>query len=361
MNKSTEFNLMRFESVTEKQVYFMGDMLLLLGHVIYLFMFHIFGVTPMERYNYFSVAFYALMVIPVFKCKKRAPFALLALLEIAVHACLGAYYMGADIGFMNFLIYSMPLPFFLNLKKWYTPYLLSVSNLILLVIVKINLRNVEFIPYTFYNRSITNFFFILNTIFGFCILIYFSSISLIQKKLSDITQIKKNEELKQLANVDPLTQLFNRRAMTNFLKTIAKNSEKYDTSYLIGLADIDDFKKVNDTYGHDLGDKVLKCISDIFVKEVPSEGFVCRWGGEEILYVIPSCTKEDGIKYSQNIRSSCEQHRYFDKDQCFSVTVTIGIHYAKPGEDFEKAVKLADDRLYTGKHMGKNIVISTDI
>lgn len=361
MNKSTEFNLLRFEHVTEKQVYFLGDILLLLCHIIYLFMFRIFGVTPMERYNYFSVAFYAFMTIPVNKCRNRSPLALFALLEIVVHASLGAYYMGADIGFANFFIYSMPLPFFINTKKWYTPYLLSISNLILMIVVKFNLKDMEYIPYTFINTSITNFFFILNSIFGFCILIYFSTLSLAQKKLSEISQIKKNEELKQLANVDPLTQLFNRRAMTDFLKTIAKNSEKNDTSYVIGLADIDDFKKVNDTYGHDLGDKVLKCVSDIFVKEIPSEGFVCRWGGEEILYVIPSCTKEDGIKYSQNIRSSCEQHRYFDKDQCFTVTVTIGVHYAKPGEDFEKAIKLADDRLYTGKNMGKNIVISTDI
>ena len=111
MSIKKELNLARFEHITEKQVYLIGDLMFLIGHIIYLYIFHIFKVTPMEYYNYFSVAFYVAMLFILRKIKQRNGLVLIALTEIIVHSCLCVYFMGWNVGFAQFLIYIIPIPF----------------------------------------------------------------------------------------------------------------------------------------------------------------------------------------------------------------------------------------------------------
>lgn len=353
MNLKKELNLTFFESITEKQVYLVGDILFLIGHIIYLFMFHILGISEMVRYNYFSIAFYAFMLVLIFKVKERNPFILVVLLEVVAHAVLCTYYLGWTTGFMQFLLVIIAIPFYQPLKHKAVPYIVAVMDILIFGTVKILIS--DWVPkYSFDNIHTTTKIYLINSAFSFLIVVYVSSIYLFSREINQRRLKKQNEDLQLLATIDPLTNLFNRRAMESYMKIIRKASKENGKSYVIGLGDIDDFKQVNDTYSHGAGDEVLKTVSSIIVSNVPSEGYVCRWGGEEILFVIPISNKESGTNIASKI---CKQLSEFDftySSEHFNVTITFGVCEVAPGGDYEKAIHKADDLLYVGKNSGKN-------
>ena len=358
MSIKKELNFVRLEHLTTKKIYIISDIIFLLGHITYLFVFQLFDIAPMKFYNFFSVAFYAVMIIFLQKFKNPNVLVMIAFVEIAVHSTLGVYYMGWYVGFAQFLLFIVPIPFSLNFRRKICPYIVSILDILLFCSLKIFSLSHN-APYIFTNERVTVFFYLLNSIFGACVILYLSSIYMFQREINKRKQKEKNEALKKLATIDPLTQLFNRRAMNDFLKMIVNKSNQTGKSYIIGLTDIDDFKKTNDTYGHEVGDKVLQKVAKTIVENVPSEGYVCRWGGEEVLFAIPSTDLNDGAKCGENIRSAIERLPFYSNDGTkFGVTITIGIYESEPGGGIEKAIHEADSNLYYGKRHGKNCVIS---
>lgn len=349
--------LSHFESITEKQIYLFGDILFLIGHISYLIMFHLLGVVPMQRYNYFSVFFYALMIYPILRVKERSLFVFVVLMEIIIHSGLSAYFVGCGKGFELFLLFIVPIPFFMPLRSVHAPYVMSALDFALLILLRLyDMGNSA--PFTIEAGWHSTIVYLMNVFFGFVIIIYISSIYLFSREILQFKMKAQNESLQKLASVDPLTQLFNRRAMGDFLKLIKSASEASGKTYVVGLGDIDDFKHINDTYGHDAGDDVLRSVSDIFAKNIPSEGYVCRWGGEEILFAVPSADSQRGKELGEKIRGDIAAKKYRSEKGEFSVSVTIGICEASPGEDYEHIISIADKRLYKGKQNGKNQVVT---
>lgn len=349
----------KIDSMNEKQAFLIGNIIFLFGHIIYFVLFKQLGVTPMARYNYFSMIFYTAMTFLTLKIPNTEGLIFLSMAEVIAHSLLCVYYMGWDVGFSQFLIFIIPIPFFTTLKKKFIPFLLSGIDLLVYGTFKI-LSNDMTVKYTFDDHT-TTLIFLLNSLFGFVIIIYISTISLFQRAVSQHKLKEHNEMLRKLATIDPLTGLYNRRAMTEYIKAMVKNSFATGKGYFIGLADIDDFKKVNDTYGHDTGDKVLVCVAKAIREMVPEDGCACRWGGEEMLFAIPEYAMEDGCKCAEAFRKTIENLSFeTENGKAFSVTVTIGVYAARSGEDFENAVRLADNRLYIGKKLGKNMVIFKD-
>ena len=359
MKIKKELNLAFIENVTEKQVYLVGDILFLMGHIIYLVLFHMLGVIEMERYNYFSVGFYTAMIFLIIKVDKRNPFILVVMLEIAIHAALCTYFMGWTTGFAQFLLVIIPIPFYQPLKTKSVPYIVTIVDIFLFVYLKISITGTT--PKYFFDKDYTtNTIYLINSFFSFVIIVYISSIYLFSREFTQRKLRFQNETLQTLATIDPLTKLFNRRAMENYMKIIRRTSEENQRPYVIGLGDIDDFKVVNDTYGHGAGDEVLKTVSKIVVSNVPSEGYVCRWGGEEILFAIPSSNGQDGCKAAEKICSELKDFDFKYQGSSFKVTITFGLCEVAPGDDYENAIRIADDRLYIGKENGKNKVIYTN-
>ena len=140
------------------------------------------------------------------------------------------------------------------------------------------------------------------------------------------------------------------------LADISAKSAESGEHYVIGLGDIDDFKHVNDTYGHEMGDEVLSAVAELIKGNIPENGCVSRWGGEEFLFVIPCDTLEGGAECAERIIASISSKRFTCDDKTFSVTMTIGVCEGKPGDNIEKVINSADSRLYKGKHSGKNRV-----
>ena len=167
--------------------------------------------------------------------------------------------------------------------------------------------------------------------------------------------MKYNNKLKEEANTDQLTGLFNRRKAKEYLAEI-KNAD-FTNGISIAMADIDFFKKVNDTYGHDAGDEVLKFVANLMKEKSRSTTFLSRWGGEEFLVVLPDCNGDNAYIVLERLRTLIENSVIKVGDQEIRITMTFGLTEFGYDMDEEAAIKEADEKLYMGKQNGRNQVV----
>jgi len=189
--------------------------------------------------------------------------------------------------------------------------------------------------------------------------------------LSLKTLEKEIIRLKKLAFTDELTGLYNRHGFREiagaFIGEVAraKHHPNPRTSVIIKdfsiiLFDLDHFKKVNDTYGHDAGDKVLKEFSSILLRRVRSLDVVARWGGEEILVGLVGATEEDAFRIAEEARRLFGERHFRLKRKTVRFTVSGGVASMAHAKDFNDLFKRADKALYAAKHGGRNLVCSAD-
>ena len=176
---------------------------------------------------------------------------------------------------------------------------------------------------------------------------------IIHRKLAAAHE-KELEDFRLMSYIDPLTMLNNRRYSDLFLERLLR--DKLEKSSCFGLIDIDNFKDVNDAYGHNIGDVVLEKIGEILRDKVRSTDLVCRWGGEEFLIVLHKCDLKTGYIAFENIRKAVEQTVVSAADHEIQFTVTCGVAVWN-NEGIEKTLDDCDKNLYAGKRSGKNRVI----
>ena len=165
-----------------------------------------------------------------------------------------------------------------------------------------------------------------------------------QYKVAD----RLSQEVYERSIRDNMTGLFNRTEIINLYQ---KNIDK-DIS--LSVIDIDDFKNINDTYGHSVGDIVIKDISSIIQDIVGDKGYVGRYGGEEFLVILKKSDQYDSKKLLEEIRITIENKKWFFKDS--PVTVSIGLLNEAKNTSFNNGFKAADELLYLAKRNGKNII-----
>lgn len=164
----------------------------------------------------------------------------------------------------------------------------------------------------------------------------------------DITDKKIVEEI---AITDQLTKLYNRRHIEKILLQQKDIFERYATPFCIIMLDIDKFKSINDVYGHQAGDYVLKNISEILKTHARAADIVGRWGGEEFLVVLPQTTFEQALIAAEHLRAVIEE---FEFDIVGNKTASFGV--ALYGNSLDETIKKADDALYRAKNSGRNRV-----
>lgn len=164
-----------------------------------------------------------------------------------------------------------------------------------------------------------------------------------------------NRKLKQEAQMDALTGLYNRHYMYQVLE-IAVNEQK-NSQFTIAMGDIDLFKKVNDTLGHNCGDYVLKSVAEFFKKYMVGKGTVCRWGGEEFLFLFSHDNGDDAFIYVQEMHEKIERLALEYEGTKVPITMTFGVEEYFSGTSVTELIKKADDKLYTGKESGRNRVV----
>jgi len=174
-----------------------------------------------------------------------------------------------------------------------------------------------------------------------------------------LVSLKLREELRSRSVRDPLTKLFNRRYLEETLVRELANGKR--TSQKLGLVmiDIDHFKKYNDTHGHDAGDYVLAEIANLIRSKLRSGDIACRYGGEELVLVMPGASKQIAAARAELVRELVEKHQFLYKGQDLSgVTVSLGVaNYPEDGDNASTLMKGADTALYRAKDEGRNRVV----
>jgi diguanylate cyclase (GGDEF)-like protein/PAS domain S-box-containing protein len=173
-----------------------------------------------------------------------------------------------------------------------------------------------------------------------------------------ISAFKQIEKLEQLAFIDALTGVGNRRYTEIKINTKLEEMNRYSWANQFGLLfiDIDHFKEVNDTFGHDNGDKVLKVVSKTLMNNLREEDFVGRWGGEEFIIMIASMDNKALYNIADKLRGLIEHSHITLPDKHITVTVSIGATVAKREDDLDSVVKRADNLMYQSKNEGRNYV-----
>lgn len=168
--------------------------------------------------------------------------------------------------------------------------------------------------------------------------------------------IKMQKSLQELVEQDILTGLYNRRSGESMLKQTCENYRSKGIPFCVAIGDIDHFKNVNDTYGHECGDVALSEISALIREHMQGHGFVARWGGEEMLLVYENMRLETAVSHMKELLEAirAKQIRYGDTE--IGITMTFGITEGNSGK-IEHIVRDADEKLYEGKNSGRNKIV----
>ncbi len=176
------------------------------------------------------------------------------------------------------------------------------------------------------------------------------------QKAYELRDKQGNTELRQLADSDPLTGIPNRRVFDVRIQDEIDRANRYDQVVTIVLIDIDDFKRINDTFGHQVGDTVLKGLAVLLKRELRTMDFLARIGGEEFVIILPETGGTGARLFADRMLRRIAQHNFGDASSQISVTASAGLA-TFPDErivDRESLLKLADENLYRAKHAGRN-------
>lgn len=164
-----------------------------------------------------------------------------------------------------------------------------------------------------------------------------------------------NQELSREAGTDPLTELPNRRSMLDSLESL--KGTLHSEPFSVAIADIDFFKKINDTYGHNCGDYTLRQLAALFRVSAGENYRVCRWGGEEFFFFLPGKNLDEAGMIMNDLRLSVSRMALRFGDVDFSITVTVGVEENDFQSSVEEILEQADQKLYRGKMNGRNQVV----
>ncbi len=164
-----------------------------------------------------------------------------------------------------------------------------------------------------------------------------------------------SERLKSIAVTDPLTGLFNRVQLDHDLNHSLVKARQSDSGFSIMLIDIDHFKRVNDTYGHQVGDIVLVELAQILRTRIRSTDVAGRWGGEEFLVLVPNSTSQQCVKHAEIMREAIAHFSFHDG---IRITASFGVASFRNGDDSESLIERVDKALYQAKAEGRNRTVS---
>jgi two-component system cell cycle response regulator len=183
-----------------------------------------------------------------------------------------------------------------------------------------------------------------------------AAVAALEKAYDLENAVMGQEQMRHLAETDPLTNCFNRRAMMEKLEQEMDRAARYATMLTGMMIDIDNFKQINDTYGHLVGDRVLKQLAALLKREQRSVDIVARYGGEEFVVLLPETTSTESRNFAERILRRVATHDFGEPGNPVRVTISIGIA-SFPDErvtDGESLLRLADTHLYRAKTDGRN-------
>ncbi len=177
------------------------------------------------------------------------------------------------------------------------------------------------------------------------------------KELQDELR-RKNAELEVLSNTDGLTKIFNRRHFMELLELEFIRAERYQSNLSYMMIDIDHFKRLNDTYGHLVGDRILVRIAETLKENLRKNDMVARYGGEEFAMLLPETNLKGALVVAERYRQRIESLEHVEGDKSIRVAISVGVAtYPHPAiKSVDDLIRIADDALYKAKQNGRNRV-----
>ncbi len=336
-----------------------------LVHCVFLVIFLMKGMLPLAVVNIFSILLYIFGCI--FGLNKKNDtmhygWMVAYYTEVVVHSVLTTLLVGAESSFQLYSLVIIPVAVYvLFFSCGFERFLATIISFVVIgtvanVLSILAVQWLEGIPYYPLSYADIDLLRNLNLIFSSVLLIGFSLMFALDIHVLIERLNESNRRLEYTATHDALTGLYNRHSLRSVFDRLVSVGEPF----CIVLADIDDFKRVNDTYGHDAGDAVLVSVTSAIAGGIADGDIACRWGGEEILIILHG-ERSASIGRVQTIRERIiSDNVAFDK-KSIPVTLTYGFADSTEAQGIEKLISLADERLYHGKRSGKNVIISEDV
>lgn len=179
--------------------------------------------------------------------------------------------------------------------------------------------------------------------------------------LKMLIQLDRTEKkLRMLTVKDHLTEAYNRKYFIEVANMELARAKRYGSVFAVLMIDVDNFKRINDTYGHLVGDEVLRVLGKICIKNIRLNDIFARYGGEEFIFLLPQCDESEALRTGERIRHVLENARVTCSDETVHFTVSVGVAVFKNCENctLDTLLKRSDDALYAAKKHGRNCVVS---
>lgn len=318
-----------------------------LTHLCFLLLFYKSGVTPLAMINVGSILCYVLTFSLLWHNHVVQAW-MLIIFEVVGHAVLAVYFIGWESGFHFYIMLVPPVMVVSPLDNWRAKAPLVLGLVALYVGLDFFLRLAT--PVAVLDPSVINGLHYFNLITVLVLLIFLAG-------MYYRLVVQSEQELREMATTDPLTRLRNRRSVLDTSSFEAAKQRRDGRPMSFVLCDVDHFKVVNDTHGHEAGDDVLTSVARVLRTGVREVDHAARWGGEEFLLLLPETNVSGATLVANRLREAIEELRVSSKDGPLRVTMTFGVSALHPDESIDQAIARADKALYTGKHEGRNRVV----
>ncbi len=318
------------------------------------------GIMPLAQYNILSVVVYVFCFL-LCGFGHIMPAYVSIILEVTAYTIVSTYFIGLRCGTYCFLFSIVPIIIyfgsylFKGAARWSIVLMLLLNFTVFVILYVIFIDKPPIYELTSSARLVlvifSSFVMVFSTVFYNAIYIYSSEV--------EVNSLEKsNRQLSADAQEDELTKLLNRRGFLPLIEQLMRDGR--DSRFCVAFCDIDNFKRINDSYGHDAGDEVLRHITKQIMREMHNCD-ICRWGGEEIVILMKDCDLAAAREKLENLRQNLESNPTIFYNKRIPATITIGLEEYKEGLAVpEDIIKVADRRMYNGKQSGKNIIISDD-
>ena len=322
----------------------------ILIHLVHLILFTYLDIKILIFYNIIILAF-SLNLFSTIKYNLNKIFFFYIYFELILYSWLTAFLLGLDLGVQYLILILFTFSFVTNIKSKIATYILVIIQIANYIALRIALHYG-----LIYDNIIQNHKLTIESIGYLTLLIALLNIYR-SVRIFKHQYVNSIGNLKFLIDFDDLTGLYTR---SSFLEKANQEFQNYlhnKEQFVIVFADIDDFKKINDNYGHQAGDTVLKEVAKLFKENLRENDYIARWGGEEFVIMLTNTNLNQGRLVIEKLRQEIINDFITSENNHFKFTITFGI--AKPNNiSINSIIKEADIHMYQGKKSGKNLIIS---
>ncbi|BFO56919.1 MULTISPECIES: GGDEF domain-containing protein [Comamonadaceae] len=312
-------------------------------------LFLLLGSPLLTWINVASIAMYA-AAYALLGRRRNVAALLLIWIEVVGHSFLGTWLVGWNSGFHYYLLMFIPAIVVGRGRRRITPVMLLALFAFYIGMYELSRRHGAQAPLDDFGLSITHAFnvAVVFAMAAYTARYYYGSV------------LRAERRLEAQAATDPLTGLSNRRRLASLAQERIAQARQAGQPTAVVIADIDHFKRINDTHGHEAGDQVLMHVAELLARSSRARDLLARWGGEEFLLVMPTCGLADAQALAERMRATVAERPARYRAHAIPASLSLGVAQLRSGESLEAAIARADGALYASKHAGRNRVTAAD-